>query len=314
MERFRKDVGEYVVLEGILVGAEPKEVQGAETSCTIQLLNLDLNAGIVLWGRRKETLAEWIGKPIRLEVKVKLWRDSVQLSWSEPSQIRLLDVDVEQYVPVSGRHYEDIYRLNSLLEMLDADRVCSKITKQLFAACYDLFLVAPAARAIHHNYKGGLLEHTVEVASLVLGVLETHKSLGLQYLDESLVVCGALLHDFGKVREYGFENFSPCVTLEGKANSHLFLGATMIYQMAAELGVPATHPDVMKLVNIVQSHHGSKEFGNLADPMTFEAEVVSHCDSMSASGQVLSRVKEKAGDSGALIEEYVRGRKLTILI
>lgn len=314
MERFRNEIGEYIVLHGILVSAEPKDVNGSPTSCTIQLLNLDLRATIVLWGARCASIEPMIGKVISLEAKVGEWRGAVQLAWSEPSKLVVLEDSPEAYIPVADSYYRDLYRINSLLQSLDDERVCTKITKRLFDVCYDTFIEAPAGKSMHHNYKGGLLEHTVEVASLVLGIVETHRNLEIQYLDATLAMCGALLHDIGKVREYGFENYSPCFTLEGKVNSHLFLGATMVYQVAADLGYASTHPDVMKLVNIIQSHHGTKEFGNLADPLTLEAEVVSHCDSLSARGQILARVKENAKSGVQLAEGFISGKKFTVLV
>lgn len=54
----------------------------------------------------------------------------------------------------------------------------------------------PAAKNVHHNYIGGLLEHTASVTSIAL-------YLGSQYqgANPDLLIAGALLHDIGKLRE-----------------------------------------------------------------------------------------------------------------
>ena len=314
MERFRNDVGERLLLKGILVGAEPKDVQGVPTSCTIELLNQDLTATIVLWGKKCAEVQEMLGHPILLEVKVRLWRDSVQLTWNEPFLLEGLDESVDVYIPISKDYYGDLYKLDFFLEMLDSERPCTQITRKMFQLCREKFIDVPAGKKVHHNYKGGLLEHTVEVASLAHAIIETDRTLGLGYLDETLTMCGALLHDIGKVREYAFENFNPVLTLEGKTNSHLFLGASMVYHVAADLKYATTEPDVLKLVNIIQSHHGTKEFGNLMDPMTLEAEVVHHCDSISSRGQVLQRIKDVTTGGNRLAEGFVGGKRVTILV
>ena len=56
---------------------------------------------------------------------------------------------------------------------------------------------APAARSVHHNYLGGLLEHSLEVAALCRHFTGIYPDLDL-----SLLLCGALLHDIGKIEEY----------------------------------------------------------------------------------------------------------------
>jgi 3'-5' exoribonuclease len=108
------------------------------------------------------------------------------------------------------------------------------------------FRRAPCTRAGHHAYVGGLLEHTVSVATLVGEVCQLHPRL-----DSDLLMASAILHDVGKAREftYGAE-FGT--TDEGRLLGHLAIGAQIVGQAADGL------PDERRLalLHCILSHHG----------------------------------------------------------
>src|SRR6202008_3915050 len=81
---------------------------------------------------------------------------------------------------------------------------------------------APCTRAGHHAYLGGLLEHTVAVATLAASVCELHPRL-----NSDLLLTAALVHDLGRTREftYGAE-FG--LTDEGRLLGHVVIGEGMI--------------------------------------------------------------------------------------
>jgi 3'-5' exoribonuclease len=108
------------------------------------------------------------------------------------------------------------------------------------------FRRAPATRAAHHAYLGGLLEHTVAVATMVAETCTLHPKL-----DSDLLMAAALLHDVGRAREftYGAE-FG--ITDEGAMLGHLTIGAEIVGAAASSL------PDERRLalLHCVLSHHG----------------------------------------------------------
>src|SRR5919106_446617 len=61
------------------------------------------------------------------------------------------------------------------------------------------FRRAPCTRGGHHAYLGGLLEHTVAVATLAHEACALHTRL-----DSDVLIAAALLHDVGKTREFEF--------------------------------------------------------------------------------------------------------------
>ncbi len=123
----------------------------------------------------------------------------------------------------------------------------------------------PAAET-HHSYAGGLLQHTVGVATLVRETAQLHPRLR-----SDLVLAAALLHDVGRVQELGRgPAFRP--TDEGRLLGHVHLGLRMIEERGGglEAGVRA------ELLHAVASHHDR----NAA--RTAEAAVLYHANQLDA--------------------------------
>jgi 3'-5' exoribonuclease len=108
------------------------------------------------------------------------------------------------------------------------------------------FRRSPATRAAHHAYLGGLLEHTVAVATMVAETCTLHPKL-----DSDLLMAAALLHDVGRAREftYGAE-FG--ITDEGAMLGHLTIGAEIVGAAAGSL----PNERRLALLHCVLSHHG----------------------------------------------------------
>jgi 3'-5' exoribonuclease len=110
---------------------------------------------------------------------------------------------------------------------------------------------APCSRGGHHAYLGGLLEHTVAVATLVGELCPLHPRL-----DSDLLMAAALVHDIGKTREftYGAE-FG--ISEEGRLLGHLAIGAEIV-------GAAAQHLESerrLALLHCLLSHHGPEAAG-----------------------------------------------------
>ena len=65
------------------------------------------------------------------------------------------------------------------------------------------FYSVPASQKKHHNYKGGLAKHSLEVYKIAMEFYEELKSSGIEYsFDENSVILCSLLHDVCKMDEY----------------------------------------------------------------------------------------------------------------
>ena len=93
----------------------------------------------------------------------------------------------------------------------------------------DEFRRAPCTRAGHHSYVGGLIEHTVAVATLVTETCTLHPRL-----NSDLLMAAALIHDIGKTGEFTY-GAEIGLTERGRTLGHLQIGAELITEAAAGL-------------------------------------------------------------------------------
>jgi 3'-5' exoribonuclease len=168
----------------------------------------------------------------------------------------------------------------------------AELLRQLFdKANQRLFADAVAARAHHHAYRGGLLQHTVEVATLCEGVCEIYP-----FLRRELLVTGALLHDYGKLSEMEHGLAAGAFTTEGCLIGHVHGGALHVREVAVGIeGFPT--PLLNALIHLILSHHGEGAHGSPKTPAFPEAVALSLCDRLSAHTTALHEAIVKAPES-----------------
>ncbi len=134
-----------------------------------------------------------------------------------------------------------------------------------------MFANAPAARGMHHAYIGGLLEHTLSMATLA-DYLADH----YPYVNRDLLITGALLHDMGKVHEYSIEGgftFSD----DGRLVGHIIRAITLVETAIAELST-LSRSQTRQIIHLIASHHGTLEWGSPILPKTLEAVLLHQID------------------------------------
>ncbi|HEX2641867.1 MAG TPA: HD domain-containing protein [Thermoanaerobaculia bacterium] len=208
---------------------------------------------------------------------VKSYRDQLQLSVDDCREAveedRLRGFDEAKLIPSTREDIGDLWRrLEAVL-----DRVQRPVLRLLAARTLQIYGAElrehPAAKSMHHAYRGGLLEHVVSMAELALRVCEHYGDL-----DSDLVLVGVLFHDLGKLRELGAMPVND-YTLEGRLIGHIVIGRDLLREQCAAIeGFPA---DLQLLLeHMVLSHQGKKEFSSPVEPMTPEALVLHFVDDL----------------------------------
>ena len=88
-------------------------------------------------------------------------------------------------------------------------------------------------------------------------------------LNRDLVAAGAILHDIGRVLEFGDEAAAPSVTVPGRLAGHLLLGRDLVRDAARELG--DVNPELVQILeHIVLTHLGLPEWGSPRLPLVPE--------------------------------------------
>jgi 3'-5' exoribonuclease len=147
----------------------------------------------------------------------------------------------------------------------------------------------PAAVTVHHAYRGGLLEHVLQIATVGAQIAEAYGG------DPDLVIAGALLHDIGKLDELQVDPVTA-YSLEGNLVGHIALGVRILHAAAAQVGdIPQDL--LVRLSHLILSHHGERELGSPVEPMMTEAFILSAVDNLDATlNQVRRHVSESGGD------------------
>jgi len=159
------------------------------------------------------------------------------------------------------------------------------------------FKMAPAAKAVHHVFLGGLLEHTLSVVQLVLLIGPRYKGI-----DQELLLTGAILHDLGKVSELSFERTFD-YTDPGRLLGHITLTVEMIDEKLE--AIPEFPENLAVLLkHIILSHHGEYEFGSPKRPKTMEALLLHHLDDMDAKMNGFMAWIEKEKDAPSRWTSY----------
>ena len=126
-----------------------------------------------------------------------------------------------------------------------------------------------AAKAMHHNYMGGLIEHTISVTD-ICDFFASH----YDDVNRDVLIASALLHDIAKIKELSeFPNID--YTDDGELLGHIVMGSEFIGKEADKIeGFP--HQLRSLIQHNILSHHGEYEYGSPKLPRTIEAFIL-HC-------------------------------------
>lgn len=168
------------------------------------------------------------------------------------------------------------------------------------------FKTGPAALVVHHNYRGGLLEHTLEVVDMALALYKHYTD----YANKDVIIAGALLHDVGKILEYTEKKGQYVTTSKGMLLGHIILGVDIFIKswdsVLNRLSITSTAQDSNirdHVVHVILSHHTELEFGAVVRPSTVEAAIVSQADMASSKIKQFAQEYEKLGDE-AQVSQY----------
>ncbi|MDR1841346.1 MAG: HD domain-containing protein [Holophagales bacterium] len=156
-------------------------------------------------------------------------------------------------------------------------------------ALREAFAKAPAAKHLHHVYLGGLLEHTISVASMAEKACSHYQSM-----NRDLVIAAALLHDVGKIAELSYDR-SFGYTDEGNLLGHISIEVQWVQNAISSV---ERFPEELRrqFLHILLGHHGKLEFGAPVLPKTPEAILIHYLDDLDGKLEsVFTNIREDPG-------------------
>jgi 3'-5' exoribonuclease len=189
------------------------------------------------------------GDVVRVRGRVERFREELVVELVDISRVEESEgIDPGRFLPTA---YRDLDELDGFLEHLAGevyDRGYRTLLERLLAddELRAAWRRAPCTRGGHHAYLGGLLEHTVAVATLAHETCQLHPRL-----NSDLLLCAALVHDLGRTAEFTY-GAEIGLTEEGRLLGHLVIGQRLISERAGGLDESRR----LALLHCVLAHHG----------------------------------------------------------
>jgi 3'-5' exoribonuclease len=189
------------------------------------------------------------GDVVRVDGRVERFRDELVLEVARITRAEESDgIDPARFLPSA---YRDLDELDGFLEHLAGEVYDAGYRRLLDSLVSDQQLRAgwrraPCSVAGHHAYLGGLLEHTVAVATLAHETCALHPRL-----NSDLLLTAAIAHDLGRTREFTY-GAELGLTDEGRLLGHVVIGERMLAERSAGLDEPRR----LALLHCVLCHHG----------------------------------------------------------
>lgn len=202
----------------------------------------------------------------------------------------LTEYNLSDYLPTVSKPIEDI--------MKEIDEISQKYIKSIEGKALndyffkneeflDKFKRGIGGVSMHHNYIGGLAEHTLNVMYLTAMLCERYNCRRPE-----IAILGAKLHDIGKIYELFYDGPFK-YTVRGEMEGHILIGVQMIHEAIKENPEIYSEEFVNRIKGCITQHHGTLEFGSPRPIKMEESYIVNYADTIDATMNKVTQVKEK---------------------
>lgn len=270
--------GEDFSLFLIVTKCEIKTAKNGRSYLNLELRDKSILLPAKMWDRF-EDIADKIKEGIIVKVngQIEEFNNAPQIKINKIRTTTDQDnVSAEDFLPKSTRSLtEMIDEFNHTLGSINNPYIKELLHKIFSGSNFEKFVRSPAGKSWHHSYLHGLLEHTLEIVKICDLMCTFHPDI-----NRDLLICGALLHDFGKTEELTFD------TVFDYSDRGRLIGHIMIGTLVAEKNIDTIpgFPNILKdqLLHLILSHQGKLEFASPVEPKTLEAIVLYQADELSA--------------------------------
>lgn len=231
------------------------------------------------------------GAVVQIEGKVDFYQGRLsprlgQVTVVSEEELAARPGTIESLVEVAPEDAEALWtEFNGFIEAIGHDELRMTV-RAVFEDIGEVFRWCPAAVAMHHAYRHGLLEHTIHMARAARALLPLYPEV-----DPDLALAGVLVHDTGKTIEYE-GTLATKRSRRGILQGHVVLGYQLVRKAALKSRLDADRLE--RLEHIVLSHQGEPEWGAAVYAATPEAVFVSMVDNLDAKMGMVQRALRQA--------------------
>ncbi len=251
-----------------------------------------------MWQATEQAYAA-LPKPgfIHIQGRSETYQNNIQLVVNQFSIVDTSQVDLSDFLAKTDKDVDEMFRqVKEILVKIKNPQIKTIVGE--FIADTELmknFCLAPAAMKMHHNYLGGLLEHTLNMLKAATQLLPLYPKV-----NPDMVLAGIFIHDLGKTEELSYD-IAFSYTDSGQLLGHITKTVIMLNKKAdalAQQGKTIDKVIVDALAHIILTHHGKYEFGSPKLPATAEAFMVNYIDDLDAKmNQVTTLIDNEPGDA-----------------
>ncbi len=233
---------------------------------------------------------------IRVDAQVVSFQNALQMNIRRLHKCHEGEYDPREYMPCTDKDVKELYQeLTCFIKSLKNEYLRT-LTGNYFLedkAAAKAFANHSAAKAVHHGFIGGLLEHTVSVTRLCDYIAKNYP-----VVNRDLLLTAAMFHDVGKVQELSTFPEND-YTDAGQLLGHIYIGAELVGKLASE--IPG-FPEKLKheLIHCILAHHGELEFGSPKKPALVEALALSMADNLDAKLETMTELFAGTEEKGWL--------------
>ncbi|MBM4104095.1 MAG: HD domain-containing protein [Planctomycetes bacterium] len=234
---------------------------------------------------------------IQIRGKSELYQNALQIVVNDIQVVSQDKVNLADYMARTEKDVPQMYaRLKEILGRIVHPQLKALVDSFLYNKdLMILFCNAPAAMQMHHNFLGGLLEHTLNMMEVAEAIFPLYPKI-----QKDLVRAAVFLHDIAKTKELSYKA-AISYTDTGQLLGHIVLGTQMVSLAADKLaaaGKPVDAAVLDSLLHIMITHHGAYEFGSPKLPATPEAFMVSYIDNLDAKMNQTTTLIENDSSEG----------------
>lgn len=203
------------------------------------------------------------------------------------------EFNLEDYLPSVKRPIEDIMEE---IEEISNECIISQEGKMLNNYFFndesflEKFKHGIGGVSMHHNYIGGLAEHTLNVMYLTKVLCDKYNCKRRE-----IAVLSAKLHDIGKIYELDY-NGPFKYTLQGELEGHIVIGVQMIDKALHNINYPFSEDFIRRIKGCIVQHHGKLEYGSPRACNMEESFILNYADTVDATMNKIEQIKEDTKD------------------
>jgi len=241
-----------------------------------------------------ETIYKALPKPgfIHIDGRSELYQNNLQVIINNISIVDASQVSLEDFLARTDKDTGAMFaEVKSIIDGIEHPQLKALVGEFLAdSELMDRLCNGPGGVSLHHNYLGGLLEHTWNMLKVAVAILPLYPEV-----QRDLVLAGIFLHDIGKTKELTYD-MAFSYTDSGQLMGHISLGLVMLNEKARALAAKGNALDKVimdSMGHIMLSHHGAYEFGSPKLPATPEAFMVYYIDDLDAKINMVTKTIEE---------------------